>query len=80
VFGVPRLRYLASATWNQGFTDSRLLGDADALRENTTRLFDQRLLYDIGRLEIRLGMRIAKTDGRDDRQFYLRVARQFGQF
>lgn len=80
VFGVPRLRYLASATWNQGFTDSRLLGDADALRENTTRLFDQRLLYDIGRLEIRLGMRIAKTDGRDDRQVYLRVARQFGQF
>lgn len=80
VFGVPRLRYLASATWNQGFTDSRLLGDADALRENVTRLFDQRLLYDIGRLEFRLGMRIAKTDGRDDRQFYLRVARQFGQF
>ncbi len=80
VFGVPRLRYLATATWNQGFSDSRLLGDVDAPRENVTRLFDQRLLYDIGRLEFRLGMRIAKTDGRDDRQLYLRVARQFGQF
>lgn len=80
VFGLPRLRYLATATWNEGFSESRLLGNVDAPRENVTRLFDQRLLYDIGRLEIRLGMRIAKTDGRDDRQVYLRVARQFGQF
>ena len=80
VFGVPRLRYLASATWNQGFAESRLLGDVDAPRDNVTRLFDQRLLYDIGRLEFRLGMRIAKTNGRDDRQVYLRVSRQFGQF
>jgi hypothetical protein len=80
VFGVPRLRYLASATWNQGFAESRLLGDVDAPRDNVTRLFDQRLLYDIGRLEFRLGMRIAKTNGRDDRQVYLRLSRQFGQF
>lgn len=80
VFGVPRLRFQASATFNQGFLDSRLLGDVDATRENVTRLIDTRLLYDVGRLEFRLGMRIAKTDGRDDRQWTLRVARQFGQF
>lgn len=80
LFGVPRLRLQASATFNQGFLDSRLLGDVDATRENVTRLIDTRLLYDIGRLEFRLGMRIAKTDGRDDRQWSLRVARQFGQF
>lgn len=80
VFGVPRLRFLTTATFNQGLTESRLLGDAEAPRETVTRLVDSRFLYDIGRLELRIGMRLAQTDGRTDRQLYLRIARQFGQF
>ncbi len=81
LFGVPRLRYLLSATFNEGVqTASRLLGDLDATRENVTQLIDHRLLYDIGRLELRLGMRFAKIDGRDDLQWYLRVHRQIGQY
>lgn len=80
LFGVPRLRFIASASFSDAFLDSRLLGNLEASRENVTRLIDQRLLYDIGRLELRLGMRIAKIEGRDDRQWYFRVNRQFGQF
>ena len=81
VFGIPRLRYLLSATFNEGvLTTSRLLGDIDAPRENVTRLIDSRLLYDIGRLELRIGTRLATVDGRDDLQWYLRVYRHFGQY
>lgn len=81
LFGLPRLRYLLSATFNQGIqTSSRLLGDVDATRENVTRLVDSRLLYDIGRLEIRVGTRIAKIDGRDSLQWYLRIQRYIGQY
>ncbi|MCM2327666.1 MAG: hypothetical protein NDI88_07255 [Lysobacter sp.] len=81
VFGVPRLRYLLSATFNEGvLTTSRLLGDIDAPRENVTQLIDSRLLYDIGRLELRIGTRLAKVDGRDDLQWYLRAYRYFGQY
>lgn len=80
VLGVPRLRFIASASFSDAFLDSRLLGNLDASRENVTRLIDQRLLYDIGRLEIRLGMRIARIEGRDDRQWYIRINRQFGQY
>ena len=81
VFGVPRLRYQLSATLNDGIqTTSRLLGDIDAPRENVSRLVDSRLLYDIGRLELRIGTRLAKVDGRSDVQWYLRVYRQIGQY
>lgn len=81
LFGVPRLRYLLSATFNEGIqTDSRLLGDVDAKHENVTQLVDSRLLYDIGRLELRVGTRFAKVDGRGDLQWYLRIYRQIGQY
>jgi hypothetical protein len=80
VFGLPRLRFVSSASFSDAFLDSRLLGNLEASRENVTRLVDTRLLYDIGRLELRLGMRIAKIEGRDDRQWYFRVNRQFGQY
>lgn len=80
VFGVPRLRFIASATFNDMALESRLLGDAAALRDQYTQLFESRLQYDIGRLEFRLGTRLAKTDGRTDRQIFFRVNRQFGLF
>jgi hypothetical protein len=81
LFGIPRLRYLFSATFNEGIQNaSRLLGDVDAPRENVTQLIDSRLLYEIGRLELRIGTRFAKIDGRDDLQWYLRIQRQIGQY
>lgn len=81
LFGIPRLRYLLSATFNEGIsTSSRLLGDVDANRENVTQLIDSRVLYEIGRLELRLGTRFAKVDGRDDLQWYLRIYRYIGQY
>ena len=80
LFAVPRLRLLVSATFNDMQFESRLLGDATAPRDQYTRLYEGRLQYDIGRLDIRLGTRFATTDGRTDRQFYLRVSRHFGIF
>ncbi|NJD87623.1 MAG: hypothetical protein FIB05_06385 [Betaproteobacteria bacterium] len=81
VFGVPRLRYSLSATFNEGvLLNARILGDVDATRENVTQLVDSRLSYDIGRLELRIGTRLAKVDGRDDLQWYLRVYRHIGQY
>lgn len=81
LFGVPRLRYRLSANFNEGVVlDSRLLGDVDATGENVTHLVDSQLSYDIGRLEIRVGTRLAKVNGRDDLQWYLRIHRHFGQY
>lgn len=81
LFGVPRLRYQLSATFNEGvLLNARILGDADATRENVTQLVDSRLSYDVGRLELRVGTRLAKVDGRDDLQAYLRIVRHIGQY
>lgn len=52
---MPRLRYSLSATFNEGvLLNARILGDVDATRENVTQLVDNRLSYDIGRLELRI--------------------------
>lgn len=80
VFGVPRLRWISTATFNDTTLESRLLGDVNAVRDQYTQLFESRLQYDIGRLEMRLGTRLAKIDGRTDRQLFFRVTRQFGLF
>lgn len=80
LFGVRRLRLVASATFNDMQLGSRLLGDVDAPRDQYTRIFEQSLLYDIGRLEFRLGTRLATLEGRSDRQFFFRLNRQFGLY
>lgn len=80
LFGVRRLRMVVSATFNELQLESRLLGDPSAPRDQATRLFEQRLQYDIGRLDFRLGTRLATIEGRTDRQFYFRVNRQFGLY
>lgn len=80
VFGMPRLRFIASATFNDIQLESRLLGDVSAPRDQYTRLYEMRLQYDIGRLEFRIGTRLASVNGKSDRQFFLRVNRQFGFF
>lgn len=80
LFGVPRLRLVVSATFNDLQLESRLQGDPNAPLDQIARLFEQRLQYDIGRLDFRLGTRLATIDGRTDRQFFFRVNRQFGLF
>ena len=80
VFGVQRLRFALQATFNDMTLESRLLGDVNAPHDQFSRLYESRLLYDIGRLELRLGTRIATLDGKTDHQIYFRVNRQFGLF
>jgi len=78
VLGVPRLRFDASLNFTDAQLASRLEGDVDAPRQTVNRYFQQRVLYTIGRLELRVGMRIAKVEGRGETQWFLRVQRQFG--
>lgn len=80
LFGVPRLRLQVSATFNDLQLESRLLGDAAAPRDQYSRLYEAQLLYAIGRLDLRLGTRLAELDGKEDRQFFFRVNRQFGLY
>lgn len=80
LFGMPRLRFVATATFNDLTLESRLLGDATAPRDTATRLYETRLQWDIGRLDFRLGTRIATFEGRHDRQIFFRVNRQFGLY
>lgn len=78
LFGVRRLRFLATATYNDIQLDSRLLGDVAAPHDQYTRMYEAKLVYDIGRLDFNLGMRIATFDGKTDQQLFFRVNRQFG--
>ena len=65
---------------NDGSSLANLQVIADATLENVTQLVDSRLSYDVGRLELRVGTRLAKVDGRDDLQAYLRIVRHIGQY
>ena len=80
LFGIQRLRFALQATFNDMTLESRLQGDVNAPHDQFSRLYESRLLYDIGRLELRLGTRIATLDGKTDHQIYFRVNRQFGLF
>lgn len=80
LFGVQRLRLLVSATFNDMQSETRLLGDALAPLAQYSRIYEQTLEYDIGRLDFRLGTRLATLDGKTDRQFFFRVNRQFGLY
>lgn len=80
LFGIRRLRWVSSATFNDIQLESRLMGDVAAPRNQYTRLYEVRLHYDIGRLEFRIGTRLAEVNGKSDHQVFLRVNRQFGFF
>ncbi|HET9652758.1 MAG TPA: hypothetical protein VFP36_11220, partial [Usitatibacter sp.] len=80
LFGVRRLRFMASANFNDIQLESRLLGDVSAPHDQYTRMYETKLLYDIGRLDFQLGTRFATFDGRSDRQLFFRVNRQFGLY
>lgn len=80
LFRVRSLRFVATAQFNDVQLESRLLGDINAPHDQYTRFFESRLEYTIGRLDFRLGTRIAQTDGRTDRQLFFRVNRDFGLY
>lgn len=79
-FGVPGLRYYAIYTASDSQPSSRRLGDLDASPDQASQSLEQRLEYDIGRLETRLLARIAEVQGRYNALVFLRVTRRFGAF
>lgn len=80
VFGVPRLRFTATATVATQQFDTRLSGNPDARRENVSSLAEGRFDYTIGRLETRVSARSAVIDGRTDHLIFFRLQRRFGLF
>jgi len=78
--GVPRLRYSALYNVNEAQFRSRLLGDVTATRETVTQSFEQRLDYNVGRIDMRLTMRVADIDGRRNSLIFFRLSRQLGDF
>lgn len=80
LFDVRGMRYLLTAQFNDILLESRLLGDAFAPRDDVNRLIEQRLEYQVGLLNLRIGSRHASTNGRADHQFYLRINRLFGEY
>lgn len=80
VLGVPGLRYSAIYTINDSQLASRQSGDLSAPVELSTRTLEQRLDYNIGRLETRLVARYAEIQGRWNSLIFLRVIRWFGGY
>lgn len=79
-FGVPGLRYFAVYTANESQLASRRLGDLNAPPEQASQSLEQRLEYNIGRLETRLLARIAEFQGQRNWLVFLRVSRRFGAY
>jgi hypothetical protein len=79
-FGVPRLRYSALYGINESQFRTRLQGDFDAPRERVNQSIEQRLDYNVGRVAMRLSMRIARVEGRPDALIFFRMNREFGGF
>lgn len=80
VFDVPRLRYTALYSINDSQFKTRLQGDVNAQRELITQSFEQRLDYALGRVSMRLTLRVAEIDGRRDGLIFFRFNREFGSF
>lgn len=79
-FGVPLLRYYAIYNINDSQFKTRLLGDVNAAPEQVNQSLEQRLEYNIGRIEMRLSLRIAEIDGERNSLLFFRISRQFGDF
>jgi hypothetical protein len=80
VFGVPRLRYLAVYNRNDFQFNTRLTGDLNAPREQVNSSFEQRLEYNIGKVDARLTLRFAEVDGKKNALLFFRLARQLGDW
>ncbi len=79
-FGVAGLRYSAVYSVSESQLASRRLGDLNAPLEQASQSLEQRLDYDIGRLETRLLARIAEIQGKLNGLVFLRVSRRFGAY
>jgi hypothetical protein len=79
-FGVSRLRYYAAYNAYDTRFRNRLQGDIDAPRDQISQSFDQRLDYNIGRVELRLAARFAVIEGQRTALVFFRMVRQFGAF
>jgi hypothetical protein len=79
-FDVPRLRYTALYSINDSQFKTRLQGDVNAPRERVSQSFEQRLDYSLGRVGMRLSMRVAEIEGRRDTLIFFRLSREFGGF
>jgi len=77
LFDVPRLRYTLLVGANSQQLDRRAAGDIDAPRERITASVENRLDYQVGRLESRLSVRGARVDGRTVAAIVARVQRRF---
>lgn len=78
VFDVARLRYYGLLNLNHYQNRTRFEGDINAPIERVNWSFEQRLDYNIGRLEARLSMQVAEIEGRTNSLIFLRVLRHFG--
>ncbi len=79
-FDIPLLRYTLIYSGNQNQFQSRLLGDINAPREQISHSLEQRLDYNIGRIELRLSARIAHIDDRDDWLIFFTLNRRIGEY
>lgn len=79
-FNVPQLRYSLIYTANQTQYQSRLQGDINAPRDEVNQSLEQRFDYRVGRIEMRLSGRMARTEGRNDWLVYFSINRRFGDF
>ncbi len=79
-FNVPRLRYSALYNINESQFRTRLQGDVNAPRERVNQSFEQRLDYSVGRIAMRLSMRVAEIEGRRSSMVFFRLGREFGNF
>ncbi len=79
-FGVPKLRYSALYTANQAPSQTRFEGNIDAPIERISQALEQRLEYNIGRIDARLSLRVAEMQGRTEGLLMLRISRPFGAY
>lgn len=79
-FDVPRLRYSARYSVNESQYGTRLQGNVNAPREQVSQAFEQQLDYNVGRIVLRLSIRLAEIDGQRNTLAFFRLSREFGRF
>lgn len=76
VFGVPRLRFVSRLRLAQDVLKQP--GQLLSFPDRETRLWENRLEWNIGRLTTQLELRLSQIDGRRVDSLWLRVQRNFG--
>ncbi len=79
-FGVAGLRSLTSYNVNQYQYRTRFDGDINAPIERVNHALEQRFDYSIGRIDLRLSLRIAELEGRTNGLLFFTLTRQFGAY